>query len=89
MNDKKCKYLRRIAALIAGDRYDVKLVYKSLKKMEKNKDAFLNRLRMKTDVNNLRDAIRDEYKMAEPRVASDKSLELSSTVLEGTNGSNT
>lgn len=67
MNDKNCKHLRRVAKILAKDKFDVKQMYKSLKKMEKNKDAFLARLRAKAD----------------------KSLELSSTVLEGTNGSNT
>jgi hypothetical protein len=56
-----------VAKILAKDKFDVKQMYKSLKKMEKNKDAFLARLRAKAD----------------------KSLELSSTVLEGTNGSNT
>ena len=67
MNEKKCKHLRRVAAILAGDGYNVKHIYKSLKKMEKNRDAFLARTRAKAN----------------------KLVELPTSVLEGTNGSNT
>lgn len=67
MNEKKCKHLRRVAKILAKDKFDVKHLYKSLKKMEKNRDAFLARIRAKAD----------------------KPMELASTVLEGTHGSNT
>lgn len=49
MNAKKAKEFRRQAKLMAGDKYNWKGVYKFMKKMEKNRDAAMAKLKTASD----------------------------------------
>lgn len=55
MNEKKVKALRRQAKILANDLYNWKPLYKFMKKLDKNKEAALQRLKMRggTDEANL------------------------------------
>lgn len=49
MNQKRAKHLRSVAKIIANDKFDWKRVYKALKKMEGNRDAYLARLKIRAN----------------------------------------
>lgn len=75
MRAKKAKTFRRQAKILAGDLYNWKPLYKCRKKLDKNKEAALQRLKMRGGT--------DEANLANFNTTSNKPMEYTKNLEQG------